>query len=210
LTGGLVLAAGAGERFGGPKQLAQLDGRPLLEHALIAVESLEHVVVVLGAHADEVLAAVPLHGAEPVVCPDWAEGQAASLRAGIAALPADCDAAVVVLGDQPRIAPEAVARVIAARGDGALAVRATYGGVPGHPIVLERALFGRVGQLRGDEGARGLLREVSVRSVPCDGLGSPVDVDKPSDLDVLGSPNSWSSAPHRGSPPPRSSPSSSS
>jgi CTP:molybdopterin cytidylyltransferase MocA len=185
LTCGLVLAAGAGERFGGPKQLAQLDGRPLLEHALSAVESLDRVVVVLGAHAAEVLAAVPMHGAETIVCDDWAEGQAASLRAGIASL-GSCEAAVVVLGDQPRISREAVARVVAARGGGALAVRATYGGKPGHPIVLERELFPRIAALRGDEGARGILSSIEVRHVACDGLGSPADVDTPEALAALG------------------------
>jgi molybdenum cofactor cytidylyltransferase len=205
----LVLAAGAGVRFGGPKQVAPLEGRPLLEHALLATAALP-TVLVLGAYADEVLERVPLHGAEPVVCPDWAAGQAASLRAGIAALGPECEAAVVVLGDQPRISPDAIARVVAARGEGALAVRAAYGGVPGHPILLERDLFPRLVALSGDEGARAILRDLSVRDVPCDGLGSPADVDAPSDLSLLGSPNSWSSAPHHGSPPPRSSPSSSS
>src|SRR3954452_20722951 len=135
MIAGIVLAAGAGTRFGGRKQLAELDGRPLLEHALEAMESapVARRLVVLGADADEIRAGVDLHGAEPVVCEDWAEGQAASLRAGVAALGADCDAALVVLGDQPRISPDAVARVVAARGDGALALRATYGDVPGHP-----------------------------------------------------------------------------
>jgi CTP:molybdopterin cytidylyltransferase MocA len=154
----------------------------------------DRVVLVLGAHADEIRARVPLHGAQPVVCADWAEGQAASLRAGLAAL-GDCDAVVVVLGDQPRITPEAIARVVGARGEGALAVRATYGGVPGHPIVLERALFDRTAALTGDEGARRLLREVAVRDVACDGLGSPVDVDTPEALTMLGSPNSWAPSP---------------
>jgi CTP:molybdopterin cytidylyltransferase MocA len=188
LTCGLVLAAGAGERFGGRKQLAELDGRPLLEHVLAAMAAapLERTVLVLGAHAGEVLERVPLHGAEAVVCEGWAEGQAASLRAGVEALGPACDAVVVVLGDQPRIAPEAVARVVAARDGEALAVRATYGGVPGHPVLLERELLERVPQLRGDEGARGLLADVPVRAVACDGLGSPDDVDTPAELTRLG------------------------
>jgi molybdenum cofactor cytidylyltransferase len=199
LIGGLVLAAGAGERFGGPKQLAQLDGRPLLEHVLLAMAAapLDRVVVVLGAGADEVLARVHLHGAEPVVCADWREGMAASLRAGVEAL-ADADAVVVALGDQPRLSPAAVARVVqarsterpgvpaiagsAGRSPRALAVRATYGGVPGHPVLLERALFGRLRELRGDEGARVLLEGVDVRAVECDGLGAPDDVDTPEQL----------------------------
>lgn len=186
---GLVLAAGAGERFGGGKQLAELEGRPLLEHVLAAMAAapLDRVVVVLGHRAGEVMERVPLHGAEAIVCERWEEGMAASLRAGAATLQ-DADAVVVVLGDQPRIGHEAVARVVAARGRGALAVRATYGGTPGHPVLLERALLSRVGELRGDAGARELLKEVEVREVACDGLGSPVDVDTPGALPRLAPP----------------------
>ena len=111
--GGLVLAAGEGSRFGATKQLAPLDGRPLLEHALAAVAALSPRVVVLGHAADEILAAVDLQGAEPVVCEGWREGQAASLRCGVKAL-GDVDAAVVVLGDQPRITAEETALSIMA------------------------------------------------------------------------------------------------
>jgi CTP:molybdopterin cytidylyltransferase MocA len=178
LIGGLVLAAGASERFGGPKQLAELDGRPLLEYALIAMAAapLDRVAVVLGAHATKVLEGVPMHGAEPVVCAEWEDGLGASLRAGVEAL-AGCDAVAVVLGDQPRVSAEAVARVVSQRGRDELAVRATYGGVPGHPVLLERTLLARVGELSGDAGARDLLHGVPLREVACDGLGSPDDVD---------------------------------
>jgi CTP:molybdopterin cytidylyltransferase MocA len=75
--------------------------------------------------------------------------------------------------------------VIAERGRGAEAVRAAYAGVTGHPIVLERSLFPRLLALRGDAGARDVLREVAVRDVPCDGLGRPDDVDTPEQLEVL-------------------------
>jgi CTP:molybdopterin cytidylyltransferase MocA len=184
LIGGLVLAAGASERFGGRKQLAELDGRPLLEHVLMAMAgaSLDRVAVVLGAHADEVADRVPLHGAEVVVCAGWAAGLGASLRAGVEAL-AGCEAVAVALGDQPRISAEAIARVIAQRGRDELAVRATYGGVPGHPVLLERTLLERVRKLRGgDVGARDLLHGVPLREVACDGLGSPDDIDTPEAL----------------------------
>ena len=181
-----MLAAGAGERFGGRKQLAELDGRPLLEHVLAAMAAapLDGVVVVLGAQAEEISAGVSLHGARVVICPDWDEGQAASLRAGIGAL-SGASAAVVALGDQPRISPRAVDRVLGERSPEALAVRATYDGKPGHPVVLERPLFGAIARLRGDEGARTLLRGVAVRDVACDGLGRPDDVDTPEQLEVL-------------------------
>jgi CTP:molybdopterin cytidylyltransferase MocA len=179
-VGGLILAAGAGRRFGSPKQLAELDGRPLLEHALIAMAAatrIETAVVVLGAHADAVLAAVERHGAEAVMCPDWEEGQAASLRAGVAALAARVDAIVVTLGDQPAIDPRAIDRVAQARDGTSLAIRASYGGRPGHPVLLERGLFERVDALRGDQGARNLLSGLAVPEVACDGLGSDLDVD---------------------------------
>jgi molybdenum cofactor cytidylyltransferase len=183
MIGGLVLAAGAGRRFGAAKQLAELDGRPLLEHVLAAmsVAPLDRVVVVLGAHADEILARVPLHGADAVVCKDWAEGIGASLRTGAEAL-AGCDAIVVALGDQPRLSPQAVARVVDARGDGAPAVRASYGGVAGHPVLIDRSVFPRLRDVHGDEGARTALRDVEVREVDCEGLGTPDDVDTPEAL----------------------------
>jgi molybdenum cofactor cytidylyltransferase len=178
--GGLVLAAGAGRRFGSPKQLAMFEGRPLLEHALLAMTAatqIERVVVVLGAHADAVLAGVALHGAVAVLCADWEEGQAASLRAGVAALRDHVEAIVVTLGDQPAIDARAIDRVAQSRDGTSVAVRASYGGRPGHPVLLERSLFERVGALRGDQGARSLLSGAAVRVVACDGLGSDLDID---------------------------------
>jgi molybdenum cofactor cytidylyltransferase len=186
VIGGLVLAAGRASRFGSAKQLALLDGQPLLEHALraIAVAPVGRVVLVLGAGAEEVVAGIDLHGAEPLVCPRWQEGQAASLACGLAEL-SDCEAVVVTLGDQPRISPDAIGRVIAARRPGALAVRATYGGDPGHPVLLEQELFDRMRNVTGDHGARNLLMSVNVREIPCDDLGGGQDVDTPAELDAL-------------------------
>lgn len=187
MIGGLVLAAGGSSRFGGrPKQLAKLDGLPLLEHVLVAMSSapLDRVAVVLGAHADEVRVGVPLHGAQAVVCDEWALGMGASLRAGVQAL-SDCDAVAVALGDQPRLSADAIARVVSQRGADELAVRATYGGVPGHPVLLERTLLSRVGELSGEAGARALLHGIPIREVACDGLGSPDDIDTPEALAAL-------------------------
>jgi molybdenum cofactor cytidylyltransferase len=185
LIGGLVLAAGAATRFGAPKQLAELDGVPLLEHALRAITAapVGRVVVVLGSGADEIAAAVNLHGAEPLVCSRWDEGQSASLACGLGELEG-CEAVVVTLGDQPRVSPDAIRRVIAAR-NGAVAVRATYGGKPGHPVLLERELFGPLRDVSGDKGARNLLLSVQVHDVPCDDLGGGEDVDTPAELDAL-------------------------
>lgn len=186
MIAGLLLAAGAGTRFGRPKQLAHLDGRPLLEHSIRALSAslVDRVVVVVGASADAVIAGVDGGGASFVVCDRWDEGQSASLACGLAEL-ADCEAVAITLGDQPRMSPEAIARVIAARGEDFDAVRATYGGHPGHPVLLERRLFGRMRDVTGDRGARSLLRSVSTREVPCDDLGGGEDVDTPAQLEAL-------------------------
>ncbi len=186
MIGGIVLAAGAASRFGGPKQLAQLGGRPLLEWALraMAASPVERRVVVLGSGAEAVVEEVDLHGAEPVVSDRWEEGQSASLAVGLAALDG-AEATVVTLGDQPRMRPEAIARVIGARGNGCTAVRATYGGEPGHPVLLERELFARLRDVTGDHGARNLLVSAITCDVPCDDLGGGEDVDTPAQLDAL-------------------------
>ena len=180
-----MLAAGAATRFGAPKQLADLDGVPLLEHALrtMTAAPVGRVVVVLGSGADEVAAGVDLHGADPVVCGRWEEGQSASLACGLAEL-AGCEAVVVTLGDQPRVSPDAIRRVISSRNDAA-AVRATYNGNPGHPVLLERSLFEQLRNVSGDWGARNLLLSVQVLDVPCDDLGGGEDVDTPAELDAL-------------------------
>ena len=181
--GGIVLAAGEGKRFGGPKQVARLDGRPLLEHAvraMLAVPSISPVVVVLGAHAAEVRKAVDLGGADVVVCEDWADGQSASLRAGVAAL-GEVEAAVITLGDQPFISAEVIAGVLDQRGRH-LAVRATYDGKPGHPVLLERRLLDHVSELEGDIGARDLLNGDHVRTWEVGRLCDPTDIDTPERL----------------------------
>jgi molybdenum cofactor cytidylyltransferase len=186
LIGGLLLAAGAGTRFGTPKQLAELDGRPLLEHAIgaLVASPVERVVVVLGAAAEQVGASVDAQGARLIVSERWDEGQSASLASGLAEL-SDCEAVVITLGDQPRLSPEAIRRVIDARGDGVDAARATYAGAPGHPVLLEHHLFDRMRDVTGDHGARNVLLSVHTVDVPCDDLGGGEDVDTPADLDSL-------------------------
>ena len=185
-VGCIVLAGGAGRRFGSPKQLAAFRGRPLLEHALAAAAAapVARVAVVLGANAEAVRDEVDLHGADPVICATWRDGMAESLKAGVAGL-GEAEAVVVMLGDQPLVSAEAVRRVVASREAGTQAVRATYAGVPGHPVVLERALFGEVAALEGDVGARAILESASVREVACDDVGDPADVDSPADLRAL-------------------------
>jgi molybdenum cofactor cytidylyltransferase len=180
--GGVVLAAGAGRRFGdGVKQLAEVGGRPLLAFAVDAIAAREPRVVVLGHAADEIRAAVDLSGVEVVVCEGWAEGQAASLRCGIASL-GPVDAAVIVLGDQPGVGREAVEEVVRAARPGDEAVRATYHGEPGHPVLVGRGVLGRARHLRGDAGFRDVLADVAVRTVELADLADPADIDTPEAL----------------------------
>jgi CTP:molybdopterin cytidylyltransferase MocA len=179
--GGLILAAGEGRRFGGTKQLAELRGRPLLEHVLEAMTGVTPRVVVLGHEAAKIRRGVNMHGASVVECLDWEEGQAASLRTGLTAL-AHCDAVLVVLGDQPGITAEAVAAIVGAAGDEDDAVRAVYDGVPGHPVLLRRPLLARAGELRGDTGFRDLLESATVREVEIGGLADPADIDTREEL----------------------------
>jgi CTP:molybdopterin cytidylyltransferase MocA len=182
---GLILAAGAGTRFGErSKLLADLEGRPLLEHAVAAqcaVPALERVVVALGAQADSVLARVDFMRAEPVVCSRWAEGQAMSLRCGIEALAAgsEVERVIVTLGDQPRVSPELIARFLAEPPG----TRAVYGGVPGHPVVLGPVQLRAISGLRGDRGARDLLR--GGYTIECGDSSAVRDVDTPEDLEAI-------------------------
>jgi nicotine blue oxidoreductase len=161
----VVLAAGAGTRFGGPKQERLL---PLVLERLTHAP-VDEVVVVLGAHR------FPVQGARTVVADDWEVGPGASLRAGLAALAPDVAAAVICLADGPLLAPEAIERVLAAwragRGD---VVAASYGGVRGHPVVLDRSVWDSI----PDDGGRSLAALL----VPCDDIGSPEDVDTQEDL----------------------------
>jgi molybdenum cofactor cytidylyltransferase len=185
----VILAAGSGSRFGGAKQLAELDGIPLLEHALRAVEAvpaIERIVVVLGARAQEIRAGVDFGLAEPVVCADWAEGQAASLRCGIEAV-AGAEAAVLTLGDMPRITPQVIARFaeIAAEHGAVARARAVYDGAPGHPVVLGSAYFAQIAALRGDVGARDVLKAIGAVAIECSQLCSAADVDTPEALEEL-------------------------
>jgi nicotine blue oxidoreductase len=183
----VVLAAGAARRFGGRKQLATLRGRPLLEHALAAAAAgpSAETMLVLGAHAEEIERGVELGGATVVRCPDWEQGQGASLRAGLAALGNEVAAALVTLGDEPFVSPEASRRLLAARRPGLAALRAAYGGRPGHPVLVERGLFAPLSAAAPDAKPAALLDGAGIESVECGDLGDPVDVDTPEQLAAL-------------------------
>jgi CTP:molybdopterin cytidylyltransferase MocA len=181
---GLVLAAGAGRRYGGPKALVEVDDRLLVERALGTVRAAgcAPLVVVLGAGAAEVTARADLNDAVTVVNEDWPTGMGSSLRAGLAALSGTgADAVVVLLVDTPGVTPAAVRRVLAHAAPDALA-GATYGGQPGHPVLLGRAHWAGVAESAvGDVGARRYLSAHAdrVTSVPCEDVADGTDLDEP-------------------------------
>lgn len=188
---GVVLAAGGSTRMGRPKQLAELDGRPLLAHVLEAVESspVDRVVVALGGAADEVLDRVELGRAEPLVVEGWAAGMGHVLASALAQAGGDWEAVVVLLGDQPLVPGRAVARVVEAwRAGAGLMVTATYDGRPGHPKLFDRRLLPDLLRLTGDTGARDLLaaHPDRVHRVEVGDLGSDADIDVEADLERVG------------------------
>jgi molybdenum cofactor cytidylyltransferase len=179
---GLVLAAGRSTRMGRPKQLAELDGRPLLEHVLAALEAapLDRSVVALGANAAAILDSVDLHGAEPLPVDGFELGMGHVLARAARALEPDADALVVCLGDQPLVGPAVVAELVAAwRGGAGPVVTAAYHGRHGNPKLFDRSVVARLGELRGDTGARDLLagHPEWVVAVEVGGLGDDADVD---------------------------------
>ena len=181
---GLVLAAGAGARFGGPKALArEADGTPWVELAvrMLRASGCACVLVALGASAEEARGLVP-PDADIVIVEDWPEGVSASLRAGLAVASARLAEAVLIAPvDTPDATAGAAARVISRAGTplaSALA-RAVYDGRPGHPVLIGRDHWaGVVESARGDQGARAYLATLDVVGVECGDLATGRDVDR--------------------------------
>ena len=176
-----MLAAGAGRRFGGPKAVVELAGERLVDRAVrvLAEGGVTESYVVSGS------VALTVAGAVVVENPGWASGMGSSLLAGLDALPATAEAALVVLVDHVGLTPAAVRRVVDQVSGPASLVAATYAGRQGHPVVLGRDWWPEVrATAEGDQGARAVLaahRDVLV-PVECSDLASAADVDRPGDL----------------------------
>lgn len=172
---GVVLAAGAGRRYGAPKVLAH-DGRWLRAAvAALAGGGCDAVRVTLGAAVTDVPPpAVPLDVA------DWRDGMSASVRAGILAARRDeADAVLLHLVDLPDVGPDVISRVLGTPGERAAQLaRAAYDGTPGHPVLIGREHWdGVLESLSGDEGAKGYLGSVHPLLVECGDLATGVDRD---------------------------------
>lgn len=194
-VGAVVLAAGAGTRFGGGKLAATLEGRPILQHVLDAVRAVRPAccVVVLGADAPVLEATIAWTGEVRVRNPEPEAGLSGSLRTGVAEclrLVPDVTGVLVVLGDQPRTSPEvmrSLAHAIpAALARGAWAVVPRYaGGGGGNPALVLREGLARVPDLRGDQGLGALLMAEPDRAFRVPVPGANPDVDTRADLETL-------------------------
>ncbi len=180
----ILLAAGAGRRFGGGKLAAIHRGAPLLAQALAkaCAAPVDGIIVALGADAERLRpllfpsATIPIRIIE---VPDWAEGMSASLKAAIRALPETSKGAFIFLGDMPDVPVELCPAMIAAVEQGAPAALPDFKGQPGHPVLLSAALYPEVLALEGDRGAGAILARLGNAVARLDApAGAVFDIDR--------------------------------
>jgi molybdenum cofactor cytidylyltransferase len=181
----IVLAAGASSRFGSAKQLVRIGDRPLL--SLVAGRAAEVVghalIVVLGAHAAELSPLLRHSAGSVVINRDWREGLASSIRAGVARLPPSCTGVMLVLADQACVTAEDLRRLAGAwRRQPQCVAAAGYRATIGVPAVFPQPLFGELLELKGDVGARALLKRHADRLVKVPMASAAFDLDTPVDL----------------------------
>jgi molybdenum cofactor cytidylyltransferase len=182
---GIVMAAGRSSRMGANKLLMDDGGKPIVtrvvEHALAA--DLAEAIVVTGHEEPEVRAALAGLPVRFVPCPDYADGMSASLRCGLKALPADIDAALILLGDMPRVGTALLRRMIAAFNptEGRAIIVPAFQGKRGNPVLWDRRFFGEMTALAGDVGARHLIGEHAelVTEIAAENAGIFLDIDTP-------------------------------
>jgi molybdenum cofactor cytidylyltransferase len=181
----IVLAAGASTRFGSPKQLVRVDGRPLLHAAVSRAAEVagQSVTVVLGAHAADLAPLLRHSAATIVINRDWSEGMASSIRAGVSRLPGSCTGAMLVLADQAAVSVEDLKRLAAAwRRQPSYIVAAQYGSTLGAPAIFPSSAFRDLAGLRGDRGAQALFKRNPDRVVRVPMESAAIDIDTPEDL----------------------------
>ncbi len=183
----ILLAAGAGSRFGGGKLLADFDGRTLIEATLSELRGapVDEIIVVVGAEGERLRSISTTYETRIAENPRWADGISTSVRVGLQSCGPAARAAIVLLADQPFVGREAVKRLVGAFEGGAEVAVATYDGKRRNPVLFVREVWPMLeGELSGDEGARGFLRRHPelVMEVPCDDVADPADVDTVEDL----------------------------
>ncbi len=183
----IVLAAGKASRMGFNKLTADLRGKPVLAHVVdaVAAAGLAPPVVVIGHDRRAVQAALAGRDVRFVFAADHAQGLSRSLRAGIAAVACEAQAALILLGDMPFVPPAMLRRMAAEASEDAILVP-RRGGQPGNPVLWGRTWFPRLVTLGGDVGAKSLIAELSasVRFIDWEDDGVRLDVDTPDALDL--------------------------
>ena len=184
-TAAIILAAGASTRLGHPKQLALLNGEPLLARAIRTAQEagLTPILVVLGANAAEIQQSCPLGPAQLVLNDEWPEGMGSSVRAGISRLGKQTEGVVLMTCDQPAVDAAHLRRLIQAGTELKSPVASQYASHPGEekrgvPAYFPHTLFSELLLLRGDAGARNLL--ASAKSLEL--KFGEVDIDTPAAL----------------------------
>jgi len=186
----IILAAGASRRLGRPKQLVPIMQETLLGRTVRVVKDAgaNPILVVLGAYRDEITGGVDLTGVQTIFNPEWEQGIASSIRAGLIAvrqLLPDVAAAMLLVCDQPWLSADHLERLVTAfdeRSKPAI-VASAYAGVAGIPAIFPASEFAALLNLRGDEGARRLLRAPRCPLITVTFEGGEVDVDTPADLE---------------------------
>lgn len=181
----IVLAGGASTRFGSPKQLVRIGGRPLLHTVVTRTAEVtgNALIVVLGAGAAELAPLLKHSPGSVVVNRHWREGLASSIRAGVARLPPSCAAVLLVLADQAAVTSDDLKRLAGTwRRRPRCIVAALYAGTSGAPAIFPRNTFTELAALRGDSGARALLRRSADRVVRVPMPAAELDLDTPEDL----------------------------
>jgi molybdenum cofactor cytidylyltransferase len=171
----IILAAGLSSRMGYPKQLLELGNRYLIRIVTenVLASAVDEVIVVTGCRQDEV---------EAFFNPHYSKGQGTSLALGVKAINIDTNAFLVFMCDQPLIAPSTINKVIwEFKKRNSLALRPVYQGIPGHPVIFSCSLISEIERLKGDEGARELLKKLGdrVEYLPVQDEAVILDMDTP-------------------------------
>ncbi len=187
MTIAILLAAGAGSRFGGDKLLAPLNGTPLVLHAVAALrQAVSEIIAVVRPGDDDLAAVLTQAGARVVICDEAAAGMGHSLACGAREVPLNCNV-LVALGDMPAVAPHTIACIIAALGAGAEIAVPCHQGRRGHPVGFAARFVPQLRELTQDRGARDILHSSAdaVVEISVDDAGVLADVDTVTDLEQL-------------------------
>ena len=167
-----------------PKQLLPFRRKNLLQHTIdeATASKADSVCVVLGAHAKQIQKSIRMEKAQPVVNPDWIGGMSTSIRTGIAALPASCDAAIISLSDQPMISSAVFDGLINMfRSSGKSIVACRYAGETGVPVLFAKRFFPELSSLEGDSGAKKIVQSHHDQAAFIEFPDGDVDLDTPDD-----------------------------